>query len=263
VRRRMIHLAATVLAAVLCAGVLVSTGASASGPSLSLKASPRVVDFSKRTKLSGALSNRKKGVPLELEAKPFPFTGAFHQVGKTTTGKHGKFVFHKMQTTATRYFVELKNDSSVRSKTRTAYIDGHVSHLRCFLRRSGQSVKCGPNQGISGNWTLHVSYYETYPTSAYATETPKPVYVYYGQHNGSQKHPKTLKLKKQVSQHAIGFNTVKIAYAISVSLPANGYGFFAQSCTRDTESTNGFALPGHHHCGDSSITYRQATHYVG
>src|SRR5206468_3454269 len=129
------------------------------------------------------------------------------------------FAFHKTQTAATRYFVELKNDSSVHSNTRTAYVDGHVSHLRCVLRRSGQSVKCGPNQGISGDWTLHVSYYETYPPGAYATESPKPVYVYYGQRNGTRKHPKTLKLKKQVSQHALGFNTVKIAYAISVSLP--------------------------------------------
>jgi hypothetical protein len=262
--RRMIGLAA----AVLFASVLVAPGASASGTSISLRVKPRIVDFTKATKLSGSLSTGRRGVPVVLEAKRFPFTGGFHQVASTTTAKQGRFTFKRKQSAATRYFVALKRRPSVRSKTRTAYADSHWSNFKCWFSPAGApNVKypCGhdtvPPGG--GNYFLHVTFDRQYPAAAYSTESAKPVYVYYGQRNGSTNHPGTLQLKKQVSQQPAGSNATKVAYSVAVTFPNSAWSFYTTSCNKDTESVDGLGLPGHHYCGDSSITYRQATHYLG
>ncbi len=34
-------------------------------------------------------------------------------------------------------------------------------------------------------------------------------------------------------------------------------------CTSDTESRDGFGLPGHHHCGAKRISWKAANTYIG
>jgi hypothetical protein len=247
--------------------VLAGPGISASGSSISLKAKPRIVDYTHPTKFKGSLSTGRKGVPLILEAKRFPFNSGFSKVAGATTAKHGKFTFKRKQTAATRYFVALKNDPSVRSKVRTAYISPHFFDVACWISPSNApSVKYPCRRDSlppgAGNWIIHETFKVRYP-AAYQWESQKAEYVYYGQRNGAKKFPKELQLKKQVSQHPFGPNVTRVAYTIPFSSPSSAWGNLWTSCHRDSEPIDGIGLPGHHHCGDPSITRRQAFHHLG
>ena len=102
-----------------------------------------------------------------------------------------------------------------------------------------------------------------WPVLAYAQESAKSVYWYYGQRNGSTRAPRSLGLKRVNHQQPLASQTARWRFTRYIRVPSGAWTFRAVACTRDTYSTDGFGLPGRHHCGASSITLRQSRHYLG
>jgi len=105
------------------------------------------------------------------------------------------------------------------------------------------------------------------PTRAYATEAAKHWYLYSRLKLARSREPtapKALELNhnatasKPQKLHSYEF-VVTIRYAFAIGNDA--YRYAVNFCTRDSETTDGIGLPGHHGCGDKWISATQA--YLG
>jgi hypothetical protein len=236
----------------------------ASGPKVSLSASPKTIYYEHHVTLRGALSTKKRGVKLSLLAQPWPFSASPHSVATTKTRQHGKYAFTKKPMVATRYEVTAPSPP-LHSRTRVVYVTPGYRDITCTV--SGQGLKNLPCPKTAkatlphGKYTLRFGYDSLYPRSAYATEKSKSVYIYYGQRNGSKRPPSTLGFQKKVPQHPGRGTSTRISVALQITAPKSVWSYYVLACTQLSEQTDGLGLPGplgSHHCGDSRITIRQA-----
>ena len=225
---------------------------------LTAKVSPKPVLLNHEVSVKGQLSTHQSGVGLVLETSRFPFSSPFGQTRTTTTGPNGDYLFGFKPTLATRVRVRLASDPSVHSGTPTSYVIANYTSVKCSVTtKSGKTNKC-TNPG-HGDLTIHLSYHLTWPQSAYAKESAKQVYVYYGQHNGSANPPGSLQLRKTVKQTALGNNKTEVKVSYFVHAPTTAWSYHLATCVKFTEATDGVGLPGHHGCGDQTVTNKQAS----
>jgi hypothetical protein len=171
-----------------------------------------------------------------LEANPWPFKGGFHRVahGKTT----GSYRFVVKPSHATRYRLHVGGSTS---SVLTVYVIERQIHFSCNL--------CKLND-TPGAHTLKISAVVLAPPGPLAEHGP--VYFYYAQ-DSSTVPPSTLHLVKKVALHKSG-NRLSFHASYKVHFPAGAFRFSDANCWKDTESRDGVGLPGHHHCGNSSIS---------
>jgi hypothetical protein len=237
-----------------------AVSAPAMASSLSIHRHPKVVRYTHRDRISGRLSSGVRGRKLLLQKSVWPFTKPFRSVASKRTGRLGKYRFRVKPRIATRYRVVLARHHSVRSRRVTVYVGPLNFDVHCTIG----GVRCRHAHTLSpGKHKLTVTVRTKYPTSVYAHESAKSLYWYYGQRNGSHHPPGSLGLTTVNSQHPLSSNTVRWHFEHSVTVPAGDWSFQIIACTIDDYNADGFALPGHHHCGASSLTHRQASHYVG
>ena len=244
------------VAAIAAAMATVAEGAAA--PTLSARVSPKPVLLGNHARVEGQLSTHQAGVGVVLETSRFPFSSGFKQIRKTTTGASGDYVFVFRPTLHTRVRVRRESNPSVQSNTPSAYVVGGFSDYTCTIRKAGKNHKCS-EKNLNGDLTLKISYRRSWPASAYDTESAKQVYVYFGLRKGSSKPPDTVELKRKVSQRRLGNNRTEVTASQSFHAPSNGWASQLATCIKFTPAKDGVGLFGDHHCGDQTVTHKQAT----
>jgi polyisoprenoid-binding protein YceI len=231
----------------------------ADGPTISIKLKQPVVALGQKERVSGRLATHDSR-DLVLQVSRFPFQDGFHKDATGTSDKQGYYSAHVFPRLAERLRVRTK-DGSAHSKTVTVYVLPRISHPTCSFKKSdGEVVGCHTNKA-HGKLTLRVSFRSKYPGAVYDEESAKPVYVYYGQRAGDE-HPTRLKLHGTVAQKAIGKHRVVMRATLHINAPQYGpWSYYYSLCTKSTEKSDGLGIPGHHGCGEDTVTYKQATSY--
>lgn len=261
-RRGWGGLALAVLACALGAGAALG----ASRPTLSIK-TETLVPYQKVFTLKGALSTGKHGVLVELQDHVWPFTHAFKTIAKTHTGTGGTYAFKVRPSLATKYRT-VAPKARARSASRTVYVVKGFKVLRCVLTRRGHTYPgcANPSPAPPGKYTWRVTIELLYPASVYGKEKSKPVYTYFGQRRGSETDPTTLHRQKNVRQHRHGKNTTVFNFIQRVTVPHEAYYLEGQFCTKTTERTDGFGVPGapgSHRCGAATVPGKANVYKLG
>ena len=209
--------------------------------------------------IKGSVTGATTGQVLQLFAKQFPFKKAPVALGSpvTLTGTNMPYSFEVTPTLATRYQVKLFTDTTettlvAKSAVQPVYIVarfGYSGFKSC--NRRGQRPVC--------HQRVHVAV--TVPPSTMRTERPKAWHLYFGlklSRIGIPSRPKTLKLggghARVVSTKKVNSHQYAMTFALSFRVGNEGYSFVVAACQRDTESTDGMNLPGHHSCGNKFIS---------
>lgn len=213
--------------------------------------------------ISGTVSDATAGEVARLYAQPFPFKSKPVPLpGKkqTLSGRATQsYKFTARPSVATRYTVRVLPGSATTSPAAAA------SRLRIVYVITNQvatgGVKCGrPVCHESLRVTTRL------PASAYKTEADKKWHFYLGVNLNRIREPgppKYLVLKSATISKARKISATEFERTITFSfrIGDDGYNWLADYCSRNTESTDGINLPGHHKCGVREI--RNSTRYLG
>jgi hypothetical protein len=207
--------------------------------------------YGKTAAISGATADGLAGTAVELQAQSFPFQADFTPLGQTQTTSGGSYSFAAKPTLATRYRVVLVSDpTSSQSSVVTVYVGARWSVHR---------VRSCP---IAASCHLVFGADIVYPPAVAKREGAKRVYDYFGVRYGSQSTPpKRVKLVQKGQQHR---HKHRYGVAFSVTFPTpDAFYYNWDMCTKDTETRDGFGLPGHHHCGARFLSHGALQGYVG
>ncbi|MGD0592966.1 MAG: hypothetical protein ABSB54_04705 [Acidimicrobiales bacterium] len=258
----------------MMAGLAVPTSASAAPPPATIKAARASVNYtffgwhgkavSEPVVLSGTFTDAVAGEKAQLLWKPFPFTGA-EQVGPSkalSVARNHKapFSFSVQPETATEYSVNLLNP------------DGSVNGtfaLETLYVVSTRSLGAGKVDCI-GN-TCHISFtlLRFLPVAVSTAELAKPYYDYLGLSFSGRSTPAPPTFMYRKSGWTVSKTTAvprvaseyETTFRLSFHLAKANYSYVADACTIDSESTDGFGLPGHHACGNARVPV--TTSYLG
>jgi hypothetical protein len=218
-----------------------SNAVGAPSPTLS-SARPHIV-YGTGVALSGLA---QAGSRVVLQADPFPFTSGFHTVATAKASGSGGFHVLVRPTHATRYRAML---AGVASRVITVYVTPRDTST-CNI--------CGASR--PGTYTAVLEDAWQYPPGP--IEASGPEYVYYGLHAGSTAVP-AIHLVETVRLMRLAGNRLSGRASFRVRFPNYQFHWNYVTCYRDAESRDGIGLPGHHHCGDSSLTVAEYKSYVG
>ncbi len=212
--------------------------------------------------IKGSVTGGTSGQVLQLFARQFPFKNPATALGSpvTLSSSSTPYSFTVTPTLATRYVVKLFTDSSMttlvaKSATQVVYVVAHG--------RAGGVRTCNrPGQRPVCHQRIHLTV--TVPPSTLRTERPKLWHLYFGltlNRAGPQPAPpRRLRLgggnAKVVSTSKVSNQEYAATFTFSFRIGNAGYDFVINACQKDTESTDGLNLPGHHGCGDSVISSR-------
>jgi hypothetical protein len=186
-------------------------------------------------------------------AKSFKFTG---QVLPLASGSSG-YEFPVKPSVATKYEVRVSNGSTVlaTSAPATVYVTEGSGHNKITTSCSGG--RC------TTTWKVYIL---VATTKAEKTEAAKRWFLYFAIDTHLPKVPKSLPLDKDASAakarriNALEYEvTLTFRFKTTIKNPAPD--ILPAGCTKDTESTDGYGLPGHHGCGASKIS--TSSPYVG
>lgn len=258
---------AGVAIAVLAVAVGAATASAASKPGLSLKAKHTIVPYRTAAKLSGRLSNGKKGVLVKLQDRVWPFKGSFKTVAKTHTRAHGAFSFSQRPSLATKYRA-VAPKAHAKSADRTVYVVKGFKVVSCVVTGRGHTYRCAANLPLSaGHYKLRYLIAFRYPATVYKEEKGKPVYAYYAIRYGSREQtPRTLKRQHNLRQHSRGKGTTEFGFTRKFVVGRKAWDIGVNFCTQTTERTDGFGLPGapgSHMCGAKTIPGKASINKLG
>jgi hypothetical protein len=231
----------------LCAGGQARRTATAI--SLTAKTSNKPFDgftwatYGRSAQLTGAVADGQPGTAVQLEASVFPFTAGYSVVGATVTGSGGTFSFTATPTVATRYQVVLVADPTSQSPVVPVYVTAKWTNAS----RGG----CGAGSSCRRHFAADI----VYPAATVRRERGKRAYFYFAVRYGSRTIPPSrIRLVKTGRQRHIGGTRYRTGFTVSFSTPT-AYHYDWLICTKDTEAADGLGLPGHHHCGDRSLSH--------
>lgn len=259
---RLARLAPTGLAAALLVAVAVTSLAAASSPpahaaavAVTIKTSERIHDFTRTVTISGRVASHQSGVQVTLNASAFPFAAPV-AVAQGSTDAGGSYRFKVKPLLNTRYTVALTGTPTVQSSTLTVYVVPHAVQKSCNL--------CAAKRLTAGSsYTLRIVFTLRVPPGTFAVVSTERHYFYYGQRTGSRP-PTRLRLVGTFVGTPISADTISVTTTHTIRIPKRGsFVFRSQSCAKDMASLDGLGLPGHHHCGDASVSRRQAFTYLG
>jgi hypothetical protein len=210
--------------------------------------------------IKGSVTGATSGQVLQLFAQQFPFKKAPVALGSPVTlaSTSMPYSFGVTPTLATRYHVDLFTDASettmvATSAIRIVYVtsSGHWSRVQSCNRR-GQRPVC--------HQRLHLKL--TVPPATLRAEQRKRFHLYFGlkldRSGRAPGPPKRLKLGAGhghiVSVKKLNAAQYLATMTFSFRVGNAGYYFLVGACQKDTESTDGLNLPGHHGCGDRFIS---------
>jgi hypothetical protein len=241
-------LALPLLAAVMTATPAATAGATSTGAAPKLEATPTLVAYGKPVTLSGRATPAAKVL---LEAEVFPFTHSYRKLASKRVSAAGTYSFSARPSHATHYRVVVSHDGNiVTSAPISVYVDDRVLKLSCNLC----SVGAAP-----GSHTLTVYYSGKAPPGDVAVRGP--VYFYYGVVEGATP-PRKIGLVRKAALRRHG-HTLSYSIRYRVDFPVAPFEFRVVACFRNAEAKDGVGLPGHHHCGDKTLSRQQYLGYLG
>lgn len=258
---------------VIAAAQLPALASPATGPTISIAAKSKVAPVTgdvfviyrgapafTRARIGGTVTGASAGQVVKLFAKRFPYKSAWRLVAPPITLSGTGTVLYSFVVTptlATEFRVELFATGTATTPLATSATD------TVYVVASGKLLAF---HNCNTRPVCHVSFkFEVFvPPSTLRIEAKKPWYPYFGI-NFSSTAPRWLYLRagngrastpKRVSAGAF---TITITYSFRVG----NRGFFPgyNFCAKDTESVDGFNLPGHHSCGAKRI--RNGNEYLG
>jgi hypothetical protein len=196
--------------------------------------------------ISGTITGASPGDVATLWSKPFgatTFTATSSTVALATTPQAYGFTVRPSRATA--YEVRV---------TTGATIDGTSSAAKVFVIAGGHA---GPAHKTCTRTTCTYGYraFEILPAAAYKTEVHKRVYLYLAV--GYPKLPGryTLDTADRASAPTkISPTEFRVTLTWHITLHRGSARWQTLACTKDTESSDGLGLPGHHGCGDKYIS---------
>ena len=191
--------------------------------------------------ITGSVSDGQAGASLLLQASAFPFQ-AFSQVAQSTTAAGGAYAFRALPTLATQYRVVLASDPTTMSPVAKVYTAARWIEV--------SRGRCGTGPTCKRRFAIDI----VYPAAVAAREAAKPAYFYLGVRHGSQTPPAAVRLIGTGRQQHVSGNRYRAGFTTSFSTIGAFY-YEWEICTKDSEAADGLGLPGHHHCGDRSISY--------
>jgi hypothetical protein len=187
-------------------------------------------------------------------AKSFKFTG---QVLPLPSGSTVGYEFPVKPSVATKYQVRVSNGATVlaTSAAATVYVTEGSGHNKITTHCSGG--RC------TTTWDVYVV---VATTKAERTESAKRWYLYFAIDTHLPRLPKSLPRDNSASAarprrvNALEYEvTLTFRFRTTIKNPSSD--ILPAGCTKDTESTDGYGLPGHHGCGASKIS--TSSPYVG
>jgi hypothetical protein len=225
--------------------------------------------------ISGKVSHIRAGEVAKLIAVPFPFKSSQARfVGsRSISGTSETVTFSVTPSLETQYFIAVYASSSAAkplasSDFQNVYVTAAYNVKFGYSQRSCNALSCSHLSNCTRpecyvNYLVRVHA----PPSAIKTEEAKRFYHYFAlnlSHTGRPTVPKTLFLSRGVKPSVtkiIAPNEYELVVPTEFHVGNEGYSFKYSFCVRDTLSTDGLGLPGHHGCGDSSVPV--STRYLG
>jgi hypothetical protein len=206
-----------------------------------------------RARSTGVVSGQVTGASgdvAELLAEPFGTT-KFTATGlrKKLSASPARYDFDVLPSVETRYEVQVSTSGKVvaTSVSATVWVTdvGIVSDKHKTCSPAAKPVSCA----------VYYQVREKIPAAAYATEAGKHFYLY--QAVGYPGLPDIFTLAKTAGVSKVrkiysGEFEVLLTFHIPLSHHAGTW--LTTFCTRDTESSDGLGLPGHHGCGNWTVT---------
>ncbi len=213
--------------------------------------------------INASYSSAPTGSTLELFASTFPFKAKAASVGSDAVSGTGSTSFTEQPSLATKYTAELFKSGSTKpiatSNEATVYADSTLSFL-------GSAKSCTGKNAPTCHQKFTVELQT--PASVGKFETAKKRYGYLGVDLavGVEPPPPT---KLERNSHfkfskPVAVNKTEWKYTVSFSFKVpkgDGWYFDTDVCTKDAESSDGIGLPGHHGCGNKSVSTRDV--YLG
>jgi hypothetical protein len=199
--------------------------------------------------VSGQVTGASGGVA-KLLAEPFgatKFTASDLQ--QRLSGSPARYAFDVAPSVETRYQVQVSTSGKVvaTSASATVWVTdvGIVTDKHRTCSPATKPTSC----------TVSYQVAEKIPAAAYGTESNKRFYLY--QAVGYPKLPDIFTLTKaaRVSKvRKIWAGEFEVLLTFHIPLRHHGAAWLTTFCTQDTESSDGLGLPGHHGCGNWTIT---------
>jgi hypothetical protein len=231
----------------------VARAAGAGGTRLTLRAGRSYIAFGQVAALTGSGTSqgrRLADVRIVLQADEFPFSRGFHSVAVERTTADGRYRFAVRPSRATRYRVLIGRHPASGAAT-TVYV---------VARDLASCNLCGPRDA-AGVHTFIVRNVYQFPPGPIAI--PGTEYFYYGQTDGSNSPPATIRLVMTVPLRSDAPDELRATVQYTVHFPAGRFEFRYVTCHKDAEARDGLGLPGNHHCGDPTLTRAVYSGYVG
>jgi hypothetical protein len=233
----------------------------ARGSSISARVRPATIYYRtprpNATNVAGRVESGRRGAPVVLEIRRWPFHGSFRSVATERTARGGRFNFVQRPSRATEYRVA---SAAARSRIQTAYLYPGYENAVCTWSGSHGHGSCSHAPTKAGSYTMHFSFEFLYPAAVFSRESGLPVFVYFAECFGCSAPPATLARQGTVSQsqRRSGAAHVSISQRFTVKA-GQRYRWDLAPCLQSTEQSNGFGLPGRpgsHHCGSASVPSR-------
>jgi hypothetical protein len=212
--------------------------------------------------IHGMIKSAAKGDIARLFAQSFPFSAPAVQVGSRTLGSaSAPYSFTVRPTLATRYQVELFTSTSTlitRSPVTTVYVSN---------RQTASATGRCPQTRKQPFCHQRIRVIEMVPASTLRDEISKHWYFYFALNLNQNRTPPTPRFARLYTRVTItspvarGADQFTRTFNWSFYTGVNGYAFVWATCSKDTESTDGLGLPGHHACGVNVID--TTAEYVG
>lgn len=201
--------------------------------------------------ISGTVTTTATNDMATLMAEPFgkeTYTAVGTPVSLTTLGAN-TYSFSVKPSVATKYKVQVSGTDNATSSAVTVYVSAAA-----ISSRKSNRVKCTTHRCVE---TFKV--YTKLPAKAFRTESRKHVYLYLaiGELRGSTPHlPRdyTLSTASHASK-ARRVNSGEYVETLTFIVPIRNSRtiWVPNACAKDTESTDGLGLPGHHGCGNLRV----------
>jgi serine/threonine-protein kinase len=212
-------------------------------------------------KVSGQVAAAVDGEVVKLYAQQFPFKAALAEVGSVTlrpAGGTATYTFKVTPSLETRYVAELFRNGV--SATPIA-----MSGVKTIYVSIGEGLS--KSQECSGS-VCYESTLVTYeaPPSVLKTEMSKTPYVYFAVSlKKGKKDPPAPKLLSLAAGHSAvagtqqeSANEFQVTVTFTYTVGDNAWNAAIAVCLKDTVTTDGIGLPGHHGCGDQQVPYPSA-----
>lgn len=201
--------------------------------------------------VSGTVTGGTAADVATLWAKPFG--KKFAATTSTVTLTTGSYSFSVRPSQATAYEVQVTTGTTVDATSTpvTVYVTegGKIGGQR----KSCSSTRC----------TFSYRSTEVLPAAAYRTEARKKFYLYLAVGYPRLPGKFTLDTSARASGPTkINPGSFRVTFTWYVTLRHGSAHWLTLACSKDTESTDGLGLPGHHGCGNQTIS-RSGLLYVG